>query len=515
MKTSQMTPVLPAVSAFLRRDHGLYINGRWTPSDSTAKLRIFDPATGQVIAHVVDASASDVDRAVRAAHDSFADGRWRGMLPAGRERILLRFADLVESHAEELAQLETLEQGKGIAVSRSFEVGGSVAWMRYTAGLTTKISGRTFDVSIPAPPGVHFTSYTRRESVGVVAGIVPFNFPLMIGLWKIMPALAAGCSAVIKPSDTTPLTLLRIAELASEAGVPDGVLNIVTGAVCGSALTTHRLVAKVSFTGSTGTGRLIARSAIDRFTRVTLELGGKNPAIVLADADPKETVSGLVAAGFLNQGQVCAACSRIYVEAPMFDTLAEGLERAIKTMAIGPGLDPTADINPLVSAAQKKKVESYIDDARSHGATLVDGGAVPNGNGFYVRPTLVLNPDNTVKLTREEVFGPVLTITRVADAEEAIRSANDSDLGLAASLWTTSLKAAMDMTPRIEAGTVGQQPRDDRSQHAVRRLQAVRDRPGLRRRLARRLHRGQVGLHPALTSRNPNAARPTNLESNQ
>lgn len=456
MKASKMTPVLPEVAAFLRRDHGLYINGRWNPSDGAAKLRVYDPATGQVIAHVVDASASDVDRAVRSAHTSFADSRWRGMLPAERERILLRFADLVERHGEELAQIETLEQGKGIAVARAYEVGASVAWMRYTAGLTTKISGRTFDVSIPAPPGVHFSAYTRRESIGVVAGIVPWNFPLMIGLWKVMPALAAGCSAVIKPSETTPLTLLRIAELATEAGVPDGVLNVVTGAgaVAGSALTTHPLVAKVSFTGSTATGKQIARGAIDRLTRVTLELGGKNPAIVLADADPSETISGLVTAGFLNQGQVCAACSRIYVEAPMFDTLVEGLERAVKTMSIGPGLDPAAEINALVSGAHKRKVDSYLDDARTRGATLITGGELPSGNGFYVQPTLVLNPDNTLKLTREEVFGPVLSVTRVADAEEAIRMANDSDLGLAASLWTTSLKSAMDLTPRIEAGTV-------------------------------------------------------------
>ena len=456
MTSSNMTRVLPEVSAFLRRDHGLYIDGRWTASDSKMKQKIYDPATGEVIAHVADASVSDVDRAIRAAHAAFVDGRWRKMLPSERERILLRFADLVEKHTEELAQIETLEQGKGIAVARGLEVGASVVWMRYTAGLTTKISGRTFDVSIPAPPSVHFTACTRREPVGVVAGIVPWNFPLMIGLWKVMPALASGCSAVIKPSETTPLTLLRIAELATEAGVPDGVLNVVTGAgaVCGSALTTHPLVAKVSFTGSTATDKQIARSAIDRLTRVTLELGGKNPAIVLADANPQETVAGLVAAGFLNQGQVCAACSRIYVEAPLFDTLVADLEGAIKTMSIGPGLDPAAQINAVVSLAHRKKVQSYLDEARSRGATLLTGADVPDGDGFYVRPTLVLNPDNTLKLTREEVFGPVLTVTRVADAEEALRLANDSDLGLAASLWTTSLKAALDLTPRIEAGTV-------------------------------------------------------------
>ncbi len=288
--------VLDSVSRFLDRQHGLYIDGQWRASAAEGRLAVYNPANGQQIATTADANEHDVALAVQSAHKAFSEGVWAQRLPVERERILLRFADLVEQHAEELAQLETLEQGKSINIARAFEVGSTLNWMRYTAGLATKITGQTLDVSIPMPPGAKYQVYTRKEPIGVVAGIVPWNFPLMIGMWKVMPALAAGCSIVIKPSETTPLTLLRIAELASEAGVPPGVFNVVTGrgTVCGKALTEHPLIAKVSFTGSTPVGKSIARSAADRLTRVTLELGGKNPAIVLKDADPQQVIEGLM-----------------------------------------------------------------------------------------------------------------------------------------------------------------------------------------------------------------------------
>lgn len=240
-------------------------------------------------------------------------------------------------------------------------MGCTLNWMRYTAGLTTKIAGKTLDLSIPLPQGARYQAWTRKEPVGVVAGIVPWNFPLMIGMWKVMPALAAGCSIVIKPSETTPLTLLRAAELASEAGIPEGVFNVVTGsgAVCGAALTSHPRIAKVSFTGSTATGKQIARAAADTLTGVTLELGGKNPAIVLKDADPAWVIEGLMTGSFLNQGQVCAASSRIYIEAPLFDTLVSGFEQAVKSLSVGPGMSPEAFINPLVSRAHCDKVQAF------------------------------------------------------------------------------------------------------------------------------------------------------------
>ena len=448
--------ILPGVQQFLDRQHGLWIEGRQAASDSEKRLNVYNPATGEVIATTADASVDDVDRAVMSGWRAFVARSWAGRLPAERERILLRFADLVEQHGEELAQLETLEQGKSINISRAFEVGCTLNWMRYTAGLTTKIAGKTLDLSIPLPQGARYQAWTRKEPVGVVAGIVPWNFPLMIGMWKVMPALAAGCSIVIKPSETTPLTLLRAAELASEAGIPEGVFNVVTGsgAVCGAALTSHPRIAKVSFTGSTATGKQIARAAADTLTGVTLELGGKNPAIVLKDADPQQVIEGLMLGSFLNQGQVCAASSRIYIEAPIYDQLVAGFEQAVKSLSVGPGMDTGAQINPLVSLAHRDKVAAYLDDARAKNAELIGGAAGPDDNGFYIPPTLVINPDDRLNLTREEVFGPVVNLIRVASAEEALSKANDTDFGLTASLWTTSLQQAMALTPRIQAGTV-------------------------------------------------------------
>jgi len=453
MSESQVA-VQPAVQQFLDRHHGLWIEGRQAASDSEKRLNVYNPATGDVIASTADASVDDVDRAVMSGWRAFVARSWAGKLPAERERILLHFADLVEQHSEELAQLETLEQGKSIHIS--FEVGCTLNWMRYTAGLTTKIAGKTLDLSIPLPQGARYQAWTRKEPVGVVAGIVPWNFPLMIGMWKVMPALAAGCSIVIKPSETTPLTMLRVAELASEAGIPDGVFNVVTGsgAVCGAALTSHPHIAKVSFTGSTATGKQIARAAADTLTGVTLELGGKNPAIVLKDADPAWVIEGLMTGSFLNQGQVCAASSRIYIEAPLFDTLVSGFEQAVKSLSVGPGMSPEAFINPLVSRAHCDKVQTFLDEAKSRNAELITGNRGPDGKGYYVSPTLVVNPDAALRLTREEVFGPVVNLVRVADGEEALALANDTEYGLTASVWTQNISKALEYTDRLQAGTV-------------------------------------------------------------
>ncbi|MBN3727470.1 aldehyde dehydrogenase family protein, partial [Burkholderia sp. Ac-20379] len=380
---------------------------------------------------------------------------WRGLRPADRERILLRLADTIEAHGEELAQLETLNQGKSIHVARAIEVGATVEYVRYMAGWATKLGGETLDVSIPFPPGARYTAYTRLEPVGVVAGIVPWNFPLMIAVWKLIPALAAGCAIVIKPSPETPLTALRLAELAIEAGVPAGVFNVVTGGrECGAALASHPGVAKISFTGSTPTGKLIGAAAVQNMTRFSLELGGKNPAIMLADVDVDQAVQGMLAGGFLNQGQVCAAVSRIYVHRDKYRQVADGLADAARAMTLGPGLNPAAQVNPLVSAAHRDRVEAHIARARADGLRLLAGGAPVERPGYYVQPTVIADVPAGAAILRDEVFGPVLALVPFDDPQAALRMANDSSYGLTASLWTNDLRAAMNLVPEIEAGTV-------------------------------------------------------------
>jgi phenylacetaldehyde dehydrogenase len=456
MDRQNIVPVLAQVDAFLARQHGLLVDGASIPASSGARIEVRNPATGEVIASVADGNEQDVDTLVQSAHRAFTGGVWSGLRPADRERILLKFADLVEAHGEELAQLETLNQGKSIHISRMIEVGASVEYMRYMAGWATKITGETLDVSIPVPQGARYTAYTRREPAGVVAAIVPWNFPLMIAIWKLIPALAAGCTAVLKPSTETPLTALRLGEIALEAGVPPGVVNVLTGrgSRAGQALASHPLVSKISFTGSTEIGKTVAHAAVDNMTRFSLELGGKNPMVVLADADIDKVIQGVLMGGFLNQGQVCAAASRLYIHRSKFDQIVEGVAAAARGMTLGSGLDLTAQVNPLVSAKQQQSVCHYLDIARSEGARVLAGGGKPDLPGYFVQPTVLTNVDHSKTVVREEIFGPVLVAMPFDSNEEAIRLANDTQYGLAASLWTNDLSAAMNLTPQIQAGTV-------------------------------------------------------------
>ena len=454
MSTAIIAP-LTEVEAFLARPHRLFIGGDWVDAPTSGSLAIFNPATGEQIAAVVNADARAVEQAVSAAHAAFESGAWTGLLPAERERILLRFADLVEASNEEMAQIETLNQGKSINIARMIDAGAAPSYMRYVAGLATKIRGETFDVSIGAIPGARYTAYTRREPIGVVAAIAPWNFPMLIALWKIMPALAAGCTVVLKPSEVTPLTALRLAELAAEAGVPAGALNVVTGdGKTGAALVSDPRVSKVTFTGSTVTGKAIARTAADRMLRTSLELGGKNPAIFLKDAPLERAVPGALMGSFFNNGQVCAASSRIYVAREIYADFLDMMAGAVKGMTLGAGLDPTAQINPLVSAGHQAKVFDHIQRARSDGAKVVAGGERPDRAGYYVQPTVLTDADPSHSISREEVFGPVVTVTPFDDEEEALRLANDTNMGLTASLWTNDLQKTLDYVPRIKAGTV-------------------------------------------------------------
>ncbi|WP_447725849.1 aldehyde dehydrogenase family protein [Sphingomonas koreensis] len=453
--SAQTVAPSPAVESFIAREHRLFIGGDWVSVSTSASLAVFNPATGEQIATVVNGDAQAVERAVSAAHAAFESGVWSSLLPAERERILLRFADLVEASNEEIAQIETLNQGKSINIARMIDAGAAPSYMRYVAGLATKIRGETFDVSIGAIPGARYTAYTRREPIGVVAAIAPWNFPMLIALWKIMPALAAGCTVVLKPSEVTPLTALRLAELAAEAGVPAGVLNVVTGdGKTGATLVSDPRVSKVTFTGSTATGKAIARIAADRMLRTSLELGGKNPAIFLKDAPLDRAVPGALMGSFFNNGQVCAASSRIYVAREIYSDFLDMLSGAVSGMTLGAGLDPTAQINPLVSAGHQAKVFDHIQRARSDGAKVVAGGERPDRPGYYVQPTVLTDADPSHSISRDEVFGPVVTVTLFHDEEEALRLANDTNMGLTASLWTNDLQKTLDYVPRIKAGTV-------------------------------------------------------------
>ena len=447
--------ILPQVAAFLDRRHGCFIDGQWVLAEGNP-VAVLNPATGKVLCETLDAPPDLVERAVESSHAAFKSGIWSGLRPADRERILLNFTRLVEEHAEELAQLETLSQGKSINMARALDLNATVEFMRYMSGWATKIEGQAFDVSIPIPSGAKFTAFTKREPVGVVVGIVPWNFPLMIAAWKLMPALATGCTVIIKPAMETPLTAMRLAELAIEAGIPAGVFNVVTGggASVGGMLTAHPLVSKVSFTGSTAVGKSVGVACMENMTRFALELGGKNPMIILADADVEKAIQGAILGGLLNNGQVCAAASRFYVHRSIHDRFVEGLAAAVSVLPIGAGMNCEAAINPLVSRKQQLSVLKHIELARQQGARVVSGGELQEGEGFYVQPTILADIDHSMAVAREEVFGPVLAVMPFDDEDTAINLANDNRYGLAASLWTNDLTKALNLVPRIEAGTV-------------------------------------------------------------
>lgn len=447
------TTITQGVQNFFKRATGSFIDGAFLNEGKPRE--IIDPSSGQSLTTLAEGDRALADRAVALTKESFEDRRWCGLTPAARERTLLRFAELVEEHGEALAQLETLNQGKSINLSRAIDVGFSVDFIRYMAGWSTKLEGSTREVSIGMPEGAKFNAYTLRQPLGVVAAIVPWNFPMMIALWKLIPALAAGCSVVLKPASETPLSVLYLAELAIEAGVPKGVFNVVlgSGATVGTRLAEHPDVKKVTFTGSTAIGKQVGHAAVDHMAHVSLELGGKNPMLVLEDADIDKAVNGALMGGLFNQGQVCAAASRFYVHRSIHDAFCERLAQAVDTMQAGPGMDPQAQVNPLVSKRQQESVLGYLERAREQGARIHVGNEVPT-EGFYVSPAIISGADHGMEIAREEVFGPVLTVIPFDDEEEALRMVNDSELGLAASLWTNNLSKAMALTPRIEAGTV-------------------------------------------------------------
>ena len=446
----------PAVAKFLKRKPTLLIGGEWVESKSQGRIPVMDPATGREICSVVDANASDVDRAVAAARAAFEKGKWPETLPAEREALLWKLADLIDKNMDELAELESLDNGKTKFMATVVDVMGTRDYFRYMAGWATKIEGATFQTSIHGPPGVKFHTYYTREPIGVVAQIVPWNFPLAMAAWKLGPALATGCTVVLKPAEQTPLTALRLGELIIEAGFPPGVVNILTGngETTGAALVAHPGVDKVAFTGSTSVGKLINKAATDTLKRVSLELGGKSPVIVFPDADIPSVIGGAANAIFFNSGQVCTAGSRLFAHKSIFDKVVEGISAAASSMKLGPGLDPQTQMGPLVSREQQERVLGYINAGRSEGASVMVGGDAPSHDGYFVKPTVLVNVKPEMKVVREEIFGPVLVAQRFEDINDIAAMANDTPYGLAASVWSNDVRTVNRIVPKLRAGTV-------------------------------------------------------------
>nr|WP_294863209.1 aldehyde dehydrogenase family protein [uncultured Pseudogulbenkiania sp.] len=447
--------LLPQTVSFLARKPKMLIGDRWLDAASGATMPVRNPANGEVLCDVPMAAEPDVDLAVSAARRAFDDSAWSRMRPRERQNLLWRLADLLERDADMLAELECVNNGKSAQVARIMDVQLSIDFLRYMAGWATKIEGSTVDVSIPLMPDSHFHSFVRREAVGVVGAIVAWNFPLLLACWKLGPALATGCSVVLKPADETPLSALKLGELVLEAGYPAGVFNVVTGTgvTAGAALSHHPEVDKLTFTGSTEVGKLIGKAAMESMTRVTLELGGKSPTIVLDDADPHVAAAGAATAIFFNHGQVCCAGSRLYVHRKHFDNVVGEIASIANGMKLGNGLDPSVQMGPLISAKQQQRVFGYIERGRELGAHIACGGE-QFGPGYFVKPTVLVDVAQKGPLVQEEIFGPVLVAMPFDDIDEVVRLANDSRYGLGASIWTNNLSAAHRMIPRIKSGSV-------------------------------------------------------------
>lgn len=442
----------PATQARLQRPFQSLINGRWVDASDGGSIDVINPGDGSLLTQIPAATASDVDQAVAAARTAFDNGTWSRMLPSERAKLLWHVGELIDAHADELAELESLDNGKPVTFAKYGDVPTASNYFRYWAGWCTKITGRTEAVD---QPGEWFASIWR-EPVGVAGLIIPWNYPLAMAAVKLGPALAAGCTTVLKPAEQSPLTAIRLGELIQEAGFPDGVVNIVTGHghVTGAALAAHRDVDKISFTGSTEVGKILLDAARGNLKRLSLELGGKSPTIVLEDADIEAAAAGASLAIFTNSGQMCAAGSRLFVARPIFDKFMAALSDQALSQRVGYGLDPATTLGPVISDVQHGRVLSYIEEGKKAGASVLTGGEAAGDKGYFVKPTVMADIRPDMSVYREEIFGPVVVATPFDDLDDVIRMANDTNYGLAANIWTNDNSRGHRLARQIRAGVI-------------------------------------------------------------
>jgi len=442
-----------AVTEFLSQPRKMLIGGQWVNARSGKTFETCNPATGEILARVAEGDRADIDLAVIAARKAFEEGAWPEMLPSQRSKLLWRLADLLETHQQELAELETLDNGKPIFFSNRVDVPSAIENFRYISGWATKLEGSTISLSVPA---ARYHAYTVREPVGVVGAIIPWNFPLIMAAWKLGPALCVGCTVVLKPAEQTPLTALRLGELIMEAGFPEGVVNIVPGygETAGAALAGHPDVDKVAFTGSTEIGKLVLDAARGNLKKVSLELGGKSPNIVFADADLATAIPGSANAVFFNQGQICTAGSRLFVQKNVFEEVVDGIAASTKKFRVGPGIEPKTSLGPLVSKEQQERVCGYMESGVHEGAQAVVGGRRISGPGYFVEPTVLVKVKPEMKVVREEIFGPVVSVIPFSEPDEIAAFANETIYGLASAVWTRDIAKAHRIASKLRAGTV-------------------------------------------------------------